>query len=84
MIHKQAPPQYQKRKKLITWQLQVKYTPPTEYINDSDYIIQKDGVYYATTRYIHNYTAWDFDTDTANLIIEDRNGDKHSFLRLLR
>ena len=56
-----------------------KYTPPTEYINDSDYIIQKDGVYYATTRYIHNYTAWDFDTDTANLIIEDRNGDKHSF-----
>ena len=56
-----------------------KYTPPTEYINDSDYIIQKDGVYYATTRYIHNYTAWDFDTDTTNLIIEDRNGDKHSF-----
>lgn len=56
-----------------------KYTPPTEYINDSDYIIQKDGVYYATARYIHNYTAWDFDTDTANLIIEDRNGDKHSF-----
>ena len=51
----------------------------TATISEKKEVDNMDGLYYATTRYIHNYTAWDFDTDTENLIIEDRNGDKHSF-----
>ena len=29
-----------------------KYTPPAEYINDSDYIMQKDGVYHALLNFV--------------------------------
>lgn len=35
-----------------------KYTPPAEYINDSDYIMQKDGVYYALLNFV-----WDMVQD---------------------
>ena len=60
-----------------------KYTPPAEVINDKDRIVFKDGVYYATTRYIHDYFAWELDENTSMLSIKDKNGEKHYFKAIL-
>lgn len=56
-----------------------KYTPPEEYMNDSDYIIQKNGTYYALLNFIATKIQdvgykfnYDYDTRTFSAIKDDK------------
>ncbi len=55
-----------------------KYTPPTEYINDSAFITQKDGVYYALINFVATKIQdagykfdYDYDTKTFKAVSGD-------------
>lgn len=71
------------KKEVDNVQVTSKYTPQADVINDTERIILKDGVYYATSTYIRDYFAWDFYMDTGTFSIEDKNGEKHYFNAVL-
>lgn len=69
------------KKEVDNVQVTSKYTPPADVINDTERIILEDGIYYVTVKYIEDFNVlMDYNENTGNLDIVDKNGEKHSLV----